>query len=217
LSSPHLHTLVLRLKLSVGRADPSPRVVDADLNAVIDALCLPALTSFEFSLNAWLPPHDHAMDFSPVLRANPLLTNLTLNVDGICVPSDADAAYLPRLRTFTGTVNNCAAVSAHARELRNVTILLPQYYADRPESPPFPFTPSLFRRNTGPAVTRLDARAVALGGRIARYPALLCPTAFDYLAAAFPNLTHLNASLGKPMVYKHHTIQIGGSDCSFCL
>jgi hypothetical protein len=61
----------------------------------------------------------------------------------------------------------------------------------------------------------LDARAVAPGGHINRYPTLLCPAAFDYLAAAFPNLTHLNASLGKPMVCKHHTSYIGNSDCSF--
>jgi hypothetical protein len=212
-SSPLLHALSLEMHLSVdsGAAeDPSPWDIDAELGSTINALRLPALTAFKFSLHASdFRIRDPAMDFSPLLQAHPRLTAVTLNIEGICVPPDISmdttTTFLSRLDSFTGSVKNCAAVLPHARGLRQLAVLFP---ADASEDlqntldhqSPRPFTQTVFPPHAFPGVTSLDARAVDPNGGTARYAWTFHPDSLICLADAFPNLTRLEVSLTGSLV-----------------
>ncbi|KAJ7755104.1 hypothetical protein B0H16DRAFT_1541060 [Mycena metata] len=148
------------------------------------------------------------MDFSSVLRQSPLLRDLTLNIDGTCIPVHTGTSYLCRLRSFTGSVQNCAAISSYARALTHLTILFPEHRRHDMQNrlgsdPPIPFTLALFPRNTNRAVTSLEVRAIGWKGLTGRYPSLLCPQTLRCLAGAFPNLTHLDVSLSKKLCHYH--------------
>ncbi|KAJ7331046.1 hypothetical protein DFH08DRAFT_966788 [Mycena albidolilacea] len=144
------------------------------------------------------------MDFSPLLQAHPRLTAVTLNIEGICVPPDISmdttTTFLSRLDSFTGSVKNCAAVSPHARGLRQLTVLFPADASGDPQNTldhqsPRPFTPTVFPPQAFPGVTSLDARAVDPNGGTARYAWTFLPDSLICLADAFPNLTRLEVSL----------------------
>jgi hypothetical protein len=224
LSSPLLHTFILRLELhTYGDSDNEESYhtipetssdVDADLIAAINQLRFSALTSFEFSVRtSGFRLREPAMDFSPVLCGNPLLTNVTLNVEGICVPPDADAVFLSRLVSFTGSVKNCAAVSAYARGLRDLTVLFPvniwpDYIQNMHESTRL-FTPDFFPPDANPAVRSLNVWVVDLTTGSTRDDRTLRPDSFTCLVTAFPNLTHLNIGLCYPIVRSPHALPNG--------
>ncbi|KAJ7607792.1 hypothetical protein DFH06DRAFT_1486431 [Mycena polygramma] len=208
-SSPTLHTLILRIDLHTWMLTDSDYgqvyEVDADLISAINEMRFPALAEFQFLLHtSGFRLRDPAMDFSPFLQGHPLLASVTLNVEGVCVPPGADASFLPHLVSFRGAAKNCAAMLAHARGLRSVTILFPSSYDEDPQrtlqrNTPVPFTSALFRPKSSPGVTSLDARAVDLSGSTDHCYCLLCPEALTCLIAAFPNLTRLDISLGRPL------------------
>ncbi|KAJ7666836.1 hypothetical protein DFH06DRAFT_1470007 [Mycena polygramma] len=208
LASPLLHTFRMKLRLDADAYAPTRWDVDVDLIAAINQLRFSTLASFDFALHtSGRCLRDSAMDFSPLLRGNPLLTNVALNITGTCVPPNADGSFLSRLRSFTGSIRNCAAISKHAQSLRNITILFPgpsdiQPQPDRSygESQ---FAPTLFPPNLNRDVTSLDVRAVGLNGLIDRYPSSFSPESFNCLVAAFPNLTHLDVSLSHALGYYH--------------
>lgn len=61
----------------------------------MNELRLSALTSFKFALyTSGARLCDPAMDFSRILSAHPLLTTVTLNIEGICVPRDVCIPFL---------------------------------------------------------------------------------------------------------------------------
>ncbi|KAJ6585617.1 hypothetical protein B0H19DRAFT_1250409 [Mycena capillaripes] len=208
-TSPLLRTfkLVLRLRAYGYEALMTPWNVDMALIEGISQLRLSILRSFKFSLHTLgFDIAGPALDFSPMLHRNPLLQIATLNIDGICVPPVPYTTFLSHLRSFTGSVKNCAAVAARASGLRHITMLFPASMRDdiqnalswSPESP-VPFTPELFSTDAFPGITSLDVRAVDLDGFTGRYPEQLYPASFACLAAAFSNLTHLDVSLGGPL------------------
>ncbi|KAJ7666830.1 hypothetical protein DFH06DRAFT_1470000 [Mycena polygramma] len=209
MSSPTLHTLILKIDLHIYLLMESDYAqvynVDTDLILAINEMRFPALTEFQFLLHtSGFRLRDPAMDFSPFLQGHPLLANVTLNVEGVCVPPGADASFLPHLVSFRGAARNCAAMLAHARGLRSITILFPSGYDEDPQrtlqgNTPVPFTSALFRPRSSPGVTSLDARAVNLSGSTVHCYCLLCPEALTCLIAAFPNLTHLDISLSRPL------------------
>ncbi|KAJ7350746.1 hypothetical protein DFH08DRAFT_995611 [Mycena albidolilacea] len=216
-SSPLLHSLSLTFDLHV-YADSDDRHtnsripswdIDADLKAAINQLQLPALTTFEFILyTSGFSVRNPAMDFSPMLRAHPLLTDITLNIEGNCVPRDVNTTFLSRLTSFTGTVKNCAAILPQAQALRHITMLFPGHAAydiqnilprtkgGEPAalSPSTLFTPARFPPRAFPGIVSLDARAVDLAGDDAHWARLVDPDALACLVAAFPNLVRLDVS-----------------------
>ncbi|KAJ6452894.1 hypothetical protein C8R47DRAFT_1168680 [Mycena vitilis] len=179
--------------------------VDADLTLAMNEMRFPALAEFQFLLHAMgFRLRDPAVDFSPFLQGHPLLASVTLNVEGVCVPPGADASFLPRLVYFRGAARNCAAMLEHARGLCSISILFPSSYEEDPQrtlrqNTPVPFTSALFRPKFSPGVTSLDARAVDSSGSTVQCYCLLCPEALTCLIAAFPNLTRLDISLGRPL------------------
>ncbi|KAJ7817295.1 hypothetical protein B0H14DRAFT_2843035 [Mycena olivaceomarginata] len=216
-SSPLLCSLSLTFDLHVyadsddrhANSRIPPWVIDADLKAAINQLQLPALTTFEFILyTSGFSVHNPAMDFSPMLRAHPLLTDITLNIEGNCVPRDVNTTFLSRLTSFTGTVKNCAAILLQAQALRHITMLFPGHAAydiqkilprtkgRKPAalSPSTLFTPARFPPRAFPGIVSLDARAVDLAGDDAHWARLVDPDALACLAAAFPNLVRLDVS-----------------------
>ncbi|KAJ6535118.1 hypothetical protein B0H19DRAFT_438376 [Mycena capillaripes] len=149
LSSPLLQALILKIKLRAYKKTADTWDVDPDLVAALNQLRFSALTSLEFSLyTSWSRLCGPAPDFSPVLLGNPLIKNVTLNmegVEGVCITPVADVSFLSNLVSFTDSVKNCAAVSAHAPGLRHITIYFPA---------------STFTTAKDPCMTRLSSLSI---------------------------------------------------------
>ncbi|KAF8207903.1 hypothetical protein K438DRAFT_2013299 [Mycena galopus ATCC 62051] len=212
-SSPLLHSLSLKLDLYFYEDSDDeqsdflqPWSIDPDLKAAINQLRLSALTSFHLSLDpTGFNLRNPAMDFSSMLRAHPLLTTITLNIEGICVPPDVDNTFLSHIVSLTSSVKNCATILPHTPTLRRIIILFPAdtWCNDFQDTLDFeyrrPLTPALFPAHAFPDVRSLDARGVTRDGGTASYTRTFYPDSLSCLIAAFPNLTHLDVSLAKPL------------------
>ncbi|KAJ6535089.1 hypothetical protein B0H19DRAFT_1184927 [Mycena capillaripes] len=189
-SSPLLHTFKFRFTVCDRRYD-WPRANDTpywsaytELLEKINRLRFSALTSLEMSV----PPHRKALtDFGSILLGHPILTNVVLDVSRMIIPTSLSPKSL-RLRSFTGSAEQCAAVSAHAPELELLSILLAAS-TDEPL-----FHPAYFPPHLAPTLRSLTVRAkythpIFMGE--------LSPRSLDCLVVAFPNLTCLDIRLGE--------------------
>ncbi|KAJ7457482.1 hypothetical protein FB451DRAFT_1275018 [Mycena latifolia] len=201
-SSPLLQTLNLKLEM-YGGWDTNPSWDSyTGLIKTINQIRFPALTSVELSVTAEnFAARVPTADFSPFLLGHLALTRVTLNVDGMRIPSVAEGADLPRLRSFTGSVPQCAAISVCAPELEELSLVfpfIPQEDADDsadpgPPPPPGPSIPKFFPPNVSPSTKRLNLRAINKHNLPSGCD--VSPDVLTCLALAFPNITHLDLYL----------------------
>ncbi|KAJ7127953.1 hypothetical protein C8R44DRAFT_873727 [Mycena epipterygia] len=204
-SSPLLQTLGLKLWFYSEWTETPVWDAYVDLISTVNGLRYSALTSVEISVDAvenhipsiHPPP---VADISSFLFGHPSLTNVKLKVVGMAIPTGSDNAYLPRLRSFAGSVAHCAAIAARARELQELRVVLPE---GRGEDRPALFTSRLYRRNLSPTVTLLKVCAMDAheDGLVEsdRYRRELSPRSFKCLVSAFPNVTRLDITLSEQM------------------
>ncbi|KAJ7430447.1 hypothetical protein B0H11DRAFT_2393609 [Mycena galericulata] len=189
-SSPLLDTLELTLWILLTGSEPlwDPY---RELLATINDLRFPCLISLNLSIDIFKTRILHnptaVAVFSPFLHRHPLLADVTLTGGGI--RTAADGAYLPQLRSLTSSVEHYAALLAQAGELERLYIVL-----NAPGSRENP-TALSFPPDIGPTVRWLDI--VIDEEHVEPY---FPPSSFTCLAAAFPNLTHLNIQIAESMV-----------------
>ncbi|KAJ7451985.1 hypothetical protein FB451DRAFT_1283345 [Mycena latifolia] len=196
-SSPLLQALDLRVNMSPAW-DTSPSWEGfGDLVNTINQIRFPALTSVKLAVNVRDCAHSEpAADFAPFLLAHTSLVSITLDVERTRIPTDVHGAQLSRLRSFTGSVQQCAAVSACTPELEELLFVFPfDPYRDTDDIANSPrFIPSLFPPNINRTVKHLNVRAVSKWNGLT-YGCELSPHALPCLAMAFPNITHLDVYL----------------------
>ncbi|KAJ7451962.1 hypothetical protein FB451DRAFT_1283291 [Mycena latifolia] len=195
-SSPRLQALNLKLDMSQWDTSPSWEGF-GDLVKTMNQIRFPALTSVKLAVDVRNCDHGKpAADFAPLLFAHTSLASVTLDVERTRIPTDVHRAQLPRLRSFTGSVQQCAAISACAPELEELCFVFPfDSYRDPDDITNSPrFIPSLFPPNIGPTVKHLNVRAVSEWNGLT-YGCELSPHALTCLAMAFPNITHLDVYL----------------------
>ncbi|KAJ7763391.1 hypothetical protein B0H16DRAFT_1804463 [Mycena metata] len=191
--SPFLQSL--SMKFEIEEPANSSFTMDPDLTVGLTQLRLPALTSLDFSFYAeeYFQLPNPAMNFAPLDIGSPHLTTLSLDIEGICVPEDANPTYLSHLTSFSGPVRNCAAIVAHTSNLCKLSLWIPEDDMQNTLEPD-PFRPVLFPPNFGLSITSLDVRSVDTSGDTKRYPVIDNLRILLYvLIAAFPNLTHLRS------------------------
>ncbi|KAJ7457483.1 hypothetical protein FB451DRAFT_1275021 [Mycena latifolia] len=197
-SSPLLQALNLKLEMYGGWTWDN----HTGLVKTINQIRFPALTTVELTVTVLhFAARDPAADFSPFLLGHPALTSVTLNLDGMRIPTVEEGAYVPRLRSFTGSVPQCAAISACAPELEELSLVfpfVPQRVSDDaadpdPPPPPGPSIPEFFPPNVSPSVKRLNLRAI--NKHDLNSGCDVSPDSLTCLALAFPNITHLDLYL----------------------
>ncbi|KAJ7662174.1 hypothetical protein DFH06DRAFT_1471740 [Mycena polygramma] len=158
-----------------------------------------ALTSVELSveLSSFLGEHSAPRtNLVPLLLGNPSLMDIMVNVEEMRIP--IDAVYAANFRSFTGSVEQCAAVvSAHAQSLEQLHITGYDYPDEDVEDPlSVVFNPTRFSSNAGPALRHLTVRRPTRSRvRFPEFSEPLSPRAFRYLVLAFSNVTHLDVRL----------------------
>ncbi|KAJ7127874.1 hypothetical protein C8R44DRAFT_873648 [Mycena epipterygia] len=204
-SSPLLRTLSLKLVFYSGNP---PWDAYVDLISTVNGMRFSALTSVEFSVDAAPedytgnhPRHMPVADFSSFLFEHPFVTNVTLKVVGMSIPSGPN--YLPRLRSFVGSVEHCAAIAARAQELEELFVVIPDRWhrsQEHPQDPPL-FTSKLYPPNLSLTVKRFKVFAIQENGSVesARFRRELCPPSLECLVSAFPNITQLEVALSEQM------------------
>ncbi|KAJ7876047.1 hypothetical protein B0H14DRAFT_3436718 [Mycena olivaceomarginata] len=121
-TSPLLHTL--RLKLKIPFDEDMERFPDdgySDLVAAINNIHLPALATFELSVDL-VPDFWLQYDFSPFFTSHPNLHHLKLNMPGIQLSKKE--TFLPQLRSFQGSFQHAAVICAGPHKLQNLDIAL---------------------------------------------------------------------------------------------
>ncbi|KAJ7603508.1 hypothetical protein DFH06DRAFT_1393082 [Mycena polygramma] len=197
-SSPLLQTLKFGIKIQPAHYNGYDNVMislwDAYSEMVkkTNEMRFCALTLVELSVDLSMvklfrvrfPPRTNLV---PLLLGNPSLMDILVDVEEMQMRIPVDSvcvANFQRLRSFTGSVEQCAAVvSAHAQRLEQLHII--GYDTDRdPQS--VLFNPTRFPSNVGPTIRRLTS---------------LSPRSLRCLVLAFPNVTHLDVCLGpKPKI-----------------
>ncbi|KAF7358539.1 hypothetical protein MVEN_00904800 [Mycena venus] len=202
-SSPFLHALKLEFRLYSSEFGTIPQVTTpswdlfAGLIKSVNEMRFAGLTSLELSVElVGFTRDDHQRprpNFLPLLLGNPSLTKIKLDVDEMrFIPAQASVLTLPRLRSFAGSAEQCAVVSAYAPELEQLSILFEPLGRD---SDARLFTPNRFPSNVGSTIRRLTVRAVERHFGYPDFVGALAPQSLNCLALAFPNVTHLDIRL----------------------
>ncbi|KAJ7662152.1 hypothetical protein DFH06DRAFT_366322 [Mycena polygramma] len=205
-SSPLLQTLKFGINIQLARYTGDDNAMmclwDAFSKLVkkTNEMCFSALTSVELSVKPSIffgKQYVPRATFMPLLLGNPSLRDILVDVEDmdmqIRIPLQLNAgcpANLRRLRSFTGSVEQCAAVvSAHTPGLEHLHML-----GDAGKNAQF--TSTRFPPNVGPTIRRLTVRT---GENIYDEPpdfaGFLRPRSLGCLVLAFPNVTQLNVSL----------------------
>ncbi|KAJ7017582.1 hypothetical protein C8F04DRAFT_1405782 [Mycena alexandri] len=192
--SPCLRALHLKLKIPF--SDPFPYLGLDDLVDTMNLIHLPVLTTLELSLDfypleidevdeALLPP----MDFASFLATHPSLRDLTLAAHGTILTKDI--AFLPRLRSFTGSFSDAAVICAGQRQLDQLVLnFVHRAYCEQPSFRTLLLPPHA-------SLTKLTVRAVDATGQVVKMTNELSSSSLARLVSAFPNLTHLDVCLSR--------------------
>ncbi|KAJ7188807.1 hypothetical protein C8R46DRAFT_1243936 [Mycena filopes] len=213
-TSPSLRALHVKLKLPFNDAfpfnnDSFPHLGLHDIVDAINQIHLPALTMLELSPDFYPPEVEPEevenllplVDFAPFLAAHPNLLDLTLTAHGTTLTKDI--AFLPRLRSFTGSFHDAAVICANQRQLdRLVLTFVHRSYFDPPSFRALPLLPQA-------SLTKLTVRATKGDGEVAKMTNELSPISLGRLVTAFPNLTHLDVYLsGRLSDYRKSLIRL---------
>ncbi|KAJ6554025.1 hypothetical protein DFH09DRAFT_1318684 [Mycena vulgaris] len=204
-TSPLLRTLNLKLRVYAGGNDSTKSLAwdtYTDLMTTINQMRFPALDSINLPIRLSMVGHGPLIDFSPFMLGHPSLTNVTLNVDGMRHSESLDMVFLPRLRSFTGSLEQCATMSARTRELEHLTIKLPLPRDLVRITDSSLMTTKLFPSTVGPTLTHLNVYAFAEDNvvRVRYSHDELSALSLNCLVLAFPNITHLDIFLGEQMI-----------------
>ncbi|KAJ7496704.1 hypothetical protein FB451DRAFT_1208454 [Mycena latifolia] len=202
-SSPLLHALHLNLKISsYGDPTVSPKEGRHDPVAIINSIHFPVLTALDLSVTVYLylSLSSTGCDFFPFLRSHPNLLDLTLHTSGTKLTNDV--SFLPRLRSFKGSFEDAAAICACQRPLDKLVLTFVQSHDFSYKLPQFPTIPL----PTHLSLTKLQVRAVDTIGTAVKM-SNISPASLARLVASFPNLTHLDICLHKPIpIFRHSLI-----------
>jgi hypothetical protein len=202
--SPLLHTLLLKLHIPYDQ-QIFPHSGLSELVSAINLMCLPVLATHEISVDVKpneIEDYDYYSDldlpctnFSAFLANHPNLAALTLSARGTELMEDV--AFLPRLRSFKGSFKECAVICARQRQLEQLAItFVHPYYSFYNKLASFHTLPL----SSHPALTKLHVLAVDAAGSVFVKPNELSPASFAQLVSSFPNLTHVDVCINKPMV-----------------
>ncbi|KAJ7125239.1 hypothetical protein C8R44DRAFT_782672 [Mycena epipterygia] len=205
-SSPLLHTLRLNLVMPFNDETTFPWDGYDDLIAAINRIHLPNLATLDLSVD--LNPDDFGEEippdflpsaiFSHFLSAHPNLLDLTLNVPDTKLPEDT--TFLPRLRSFKGSVEHSVAICAQPRQLENLSIRFVVHNACL-----FPRFPTLSLPAL-PSLKRFHILAVDDEGSPIKHINELSTASFAQLTSSFPNLTHLDIRIIRRMTEYRETL-----------
>ncbi|KAJ7125225.1 hypothetical protein C8R44DRAFT_914994 [Mycena epipterygia] len=198
-SSPLLHTFQLKASIPFNEmtGDSFPLSGYLDLIATVNLIRLPALTAFDVSLDL-SDPYDSDLDIDPFilddsnlfpfLQSHPNLLDLTLNAPGTKLTKDI--AFLPRLRSFKGSLKDSAIIVSHRRQLERLDIVLVHrnHWEELPSFETVPLPVHFF-------LTELHVHAIDAVGSVVKLLNELSPESFAHLVSSFPNITHLDVYL----------------------
>ncbi|KAJ6535114.1 hypothetical protein B0H19DRAFT_1241304 [Mycena capillaripes] len=201
-TSPLLHALKFRIVL-YGQdyahyherdRDPTspPYAAYGELLEQINQMRFSALVSLDFSVHvAGFRHRRHPRtNIGPLLLGHPSVTDVVVDVTEMRMPWNLCSAHLPRLRSFAGSAEQCAAIAADAQQLERLYIVFERGTSQGSEVRMF--TPDRFPPNLSLVVRRL---AVARTHGAADFGGELSPTELNCLVRAFPNVAHLNVHL----------------------
>ncbi|KAJ7188784.1 hypothetical protein C8R46DRAFT_1341455 [Mycena filopes] len=208
LSSPHLHTLRLEVKIGFSE-DEFPFSGFTDLVDAINLVHLPQLTTFDLLVEA-IPSLDYYPDGPPdylpeanlssFLVSHTTLSNLTLKGSGTQL--EKNSSFLPCLHSFSGSFEDAAIVCAAPRQLEKLVLTF--INTNSYDMPVFRVVPL----PKHPSLTSLRIEAMDSMGSVQKLTDELSPTSLAQLATSFPNLAHLDICLGERMTKYRETISM---------